>query len=391
LLAGDSLTLAGLTFTAGAYGASASQVASAFANLASGSTAAALNNPAPPVTTAFAVVPGALTTTSQLSGNFTSLVDGHTYTFLASGTFAATTANTTIAAIKGSVTAIKFYLNGALVDSISYGTPIDDTLFGVTVGATTAAQTNQAQSQFVAKLAALNNGATFIGSSASNGGNDQVQGGAGNDIFQGFAGNNYFDGKGGVNTAIFQSKAANYVITSSTVVDRTDPTGLNQVSATIVTDSVQSRDGVNTLVNVQRLQFSDMNVALDNGATQHAGQAYMLYKAAFNRTPDLGGLGFWIKALDNGADLINGVAQNFVKSTEFTNLYGANVSNQTFVGLLYTNVLHRPLDQGGNDFWVTALNNGTSRANVLENFASSSENATQVASLIASGILYTPA
>lgn len=391
MLAGDTLTLAGLTFTAGAYGATAAQVASVFSNIATaGATAASLNSPAPGLTTAYVVVPGALTTTSQLSGNFTSPVNGQAYTFLASGTFAATTAVSTIAAIKGSITGIKFFLNGALVDSISYGASIDDTLFGVTAGATVAAQTAQAQTQFVAKLGALNSGASFIGSNASNGGNDLVQGGAGNDTFQGFSGNNYFDGKGGSNTAIFQSKAANYTVSSTTVVDRTDPLGINQVSATIVTDSVPSRDGVDTLINVQRLQFSDSALALDIGPNQTAGAIYMLYQATFNRTPDAAGLGYWIAQLDKGANIVTNVAAFFVKSQEFIAKYGANPSNSSYVDNLYQNVLHRTGEADGIAYWNSQLDRGVvTKAFVLEQFATLPEGAALVAPTISHGITYT--
>ena len=49
----------------------------------------------------------------------------------------------------------------------------------------------------------------------------------------------------------------------------------------------------------ERLTFSDANIALDIDG--NAGQAHRIYKAAFDRAPDLGGLGFWINTLDNGA------------------------------------------------------------------------------------------
>jgi hypothetical protein len=187
-------------------------------------------------------------------------------------------------------------------------------------------------------------------------------------------------GSNGINTAIYSDAVVNYSVKINT--------GNTEVQHLVANDTPLMDASLN---NIQRLYFTDYNIALDIGKNQVGGEAYMLYKAAFNRAPDFGGLGFWIKALDNGADLINGVAQSFVNSKEFNDLYGINISNTAFASLLYTNVLHRPLDQGGYDFWVTALNNGTSRANVLENFASSAENVAQVASLIASGILYTPA
>ena len=396
LTAGDSLSVAGLTFTAGANGATAAQVANAFASIAVGTTADTANNSPMTMSSAYVVTPGVQTTATSLSGYVTSPVDGKTYTFLAAGTFTVTAAITTIAAIKGSVTGIKYFLNGALIDSISYGTGLDDSMFGVTyvanpTQAQVVAQRAQASLQFNNVLSLVDGGASFIGSSASNGGNDQAQGGAGNDTFIGYAGNDYFDGKGGVNTAIYRGAFNDYVITSGTTTDRVDPTGLNQVAAITVMDTVANRDGTDTLVNIQRLQFSDANLALDVGPTQKAGSVYMLYQATFNRTPDAAGLGYWIAQLDKGKDITSDVANFFVNSPEFQAKYGANSSNASYVDNLYQNVLHRAGDTGGIAFWNQQLDNHLmSKAAVLENFATLPEGAGLVGTAIAHGINYQP-
>jgi uncharacterized lipoprotein NlpE involved in copper resistance len=49
--------------------------------------------------------------------------------------------------------------------------------------------------------------------------------------------------------------------------------------------------------NIKRLQFADRTVGLD--ITGNAGQIYRLYQAAFDRKPDLGGLGFQIAAIED--------------------------------------------------------------------------------------------
>ena len=323
--------------------------------------------------------------------NFTVSSGGNTYTGVLKGNFSFNGPISTLDQVSGVLTDSTLYKNGFIKehDVITQGTDLIKWIF---------TPTNVAQ--YIDQASTLNSGVTFVG---SQGGSqvygDTLIGGTGNDSFTSFAGKltdpvhngAYFDGKGGLDTAIMQGKVADYKIVTTTFTDDTDMSYKAQVTGWQVADSVANRNGITRLVNVERLHFTDYNIALDIGKNQVGGEAYMLYKAAFNRAPDFGGLGFWIKALDSGADLINGVAQSFVNSKEFNDLYGANISNTAFASLLYTNVLHRPLDQGGYDFWVTALNNGTSRANVLENFASSKENADQVASLIASGILYTPA
>ena len=402
MTAGQTVSIAGLTFTAGATGATDIQVANAFASIAVGNTADTLDNSPLTMASAYVVTPGVQTTATSLSGYITSPLDGKTYTFLAAGTFTVTSgtggsaANTTIAATKGSVTSFQLFYNGSLIDTINYGAPVDDSMFGVTdVTPVTAAvlvtQRAQAAQEFNKIKSLIDSGGTFIGSNASNGGNDQVQGGSGNDIFTGNTGNDYFDGKSGANTSVYRGLYADYTINSVTTTDRTDPAGLSQVSAISIADSVAGRDGTDTLVNTQRLKFADTTVALDIGATQNAGAAYMLYKAAFNRAPDATGLGFWIQGLDNGANLVDGVSANFITSPEFGRLYGTSPSIDTFVNLLYQNVLHRTPDANGYAFWTAGLNatdNLHMRAQILEDFASSPENIAQVGTLIAHGIQY---
>ena len=142
------------------------------------------------------------------------------------------------------------------------------------------------------------------------------------------------------------------------------------------------------LFSIERITFSDTSVALDiNGV---GGQAYRIYQAAFARTPDPGGLGFWIKAMDGGAS-IKTVAQEFMKSAEFIGMYGATTSNTAFIEKLYQNVLRRPGDQGGIDFWVKALDaNNADRATVLAQFSESPENQSALATIIGNGFEFLP-
>jgi Domain of unknown function (DUF4214) len=195
-----------------------------------------------------------------------------------------------------------------------------------------------------------------------------------------------FFGGDGVDTAVFNQKAANFTIATASVwnyvTQKSDLPGFS------VTDKTKT---INTLyVNqVERLQFTDFTVALDTGAKQTAGSGYMLYKAAFNRTPDAGGLGYWISNMDSGMSY-NDVAKNFVTSTEFKMAFGgSNPSVNTLVTKLYNNVLNRTPDAGGLAFWQDKLNTGWSTADVLGFFSTSAENVTNVTPLIANGISYT--
>jgi hypothetical protein len=149
-----------------------------------------------------------------------------------------------------------------------------------------------------------------------------------------------------------------------------------------------SAGGTDTLQNVERLKFSEATVALDIDG--NGGQAYRVYQAAFNRTPDSGGLGFWINTMDSGASL-RSVAEGFVGSDEFKALYGTNPNNSQIVTKLYDNVLHRPSEASGFNFWLGVLDNkADTLAGVLAAFSESAENQAGLVGVIGNGFAYTP-
>lgn len=130
-----------------------------------------------------------------------------------------------------------------------------------------------------------------------------------------------------------------------------------------------------TVYAVERIKFADTAVAFDHEGT--GGQAYRLYQAAFNRKPDIGGLGYWISQLDAGVNL-NVVADSFLLSEEFKVTYGSNLTNERFLTLLYNNVLHRNPDAEGFNYWSGILNSGVARSTVLIGFSESVENKAQI-------------
>jgi hypothetical protein len=163
------------------------------------------------------------------------------------------------------------------------------------------------------------------------------------------------------------------------------PYGYTSIALT----NILGKEGTDILTNIERLKFTDTNLALDISKDQTAGSAYMLYKAAFNRQPDVGGLGFWINKMDGGMSY-DTVAQNFVNSAEFKTAFGgSNPSVNTLVTKLYNNVLNRAPEVGGFIFWQGKLTTGGwTVANVLGYFATSAENVANVTPLIANGIAY---
>jgi len=150
--------------------------------------------------------------------------------------------------------------------------------------------------------------------------------------------------------------------------------------------------GRDTLREIERLRFDDRIYALDTDG--NAGQAYRIYKAAFNRDPmngDKGGLGYWIAQIDKGMDLIE-VSARFVDSNEFRTLYGANPTNDQFLTNLYMNVLGRQPEASGFNWWLNELstNPEKTKGKVLADFAESAENKAAVIDLIGTGITYEP-
>ncbi|MBC3832055.1 DUF4214 domain-containing protein [Undibacterium amnicola] len=203
-------------------------------------------------------------------------------------------------------------------------------------------------------------------------GDDHIEAYSGSDTILNSAGNDYFHGGSGLDFLIMAGDIDEYNISGS----------LNNF---MIKDKL-GEEGTDQVVQIERLLFDDYALAFDvNGA---AGQAYRLYQAAFDRKPDLEGLGYWINKLDDGMNLTR-VANEFYRSAEFQTLYGSYTSNASFITTLYQNVLHRAPDHGGFDYWNYKLNSGDmSRAEVLVSFSESAENQAQIIGQIQSGIEY---
>ena len=197
-----------------------------------------------------------------------------------------------------------------------------------------------------------------------------VSGGtSGNDRFVAQSGSEDFDGGAGLDTVVYGGAKGSYMIQAGTTLHVTDSSGSD------------------TLSSIERIVFADGALAFDTAGI--AAQAYRLYRAAFNRTPDDRGLGYWLAQMDKGAALRD-VSRSFITSNEFKDLYGASPADTVFVDLLYQNVLHRAPDTDGAAYWLKVLAGGQLREDTLAYFSESAENSGAVASLIANGIGYTP-
>ncbi|MEZ5376105.1 MAG: DUF4214 domain-containing protein [Acidimicrobiales bacterium] len=90
------------------------------------------------------------------------------------------------------------------------------------------------------------------------------------------------------------------------------------------------------------------------------GDTMRLYRAFFDRDPDVVGAKYWLAQSQNGIDY-DEVAWGFANSTEFRQTYGDGITNYQFLDVVYTNVLGRTPDADGFDYWLAQLNNGLDR------------------------------
>lgn len=149
-------------------------------------------------------------------------------------------------------------------------------------------------------------------------------------------------------------------------------------------DVSDSDDDTSYFFGVERFDFGNEILALDLDG--NAGQAYRLYQAAYDRTPDRAGVSFWTEVLDIGHSL-QFVADHFVTADEFVEKYGANPTDVQYIDLLYSNVLDRMPDAAGYDFWVDKMvEEGLTRADLLIEFSESDENQDKVFPQVHEGI-----
>ncbi len=125
----------------------------------------------------------------------------------------------------------------------------------------------------------------------------------------------------------------------------------------------------------------DLVEALRRGTdnTTNVDPAARLYRAFLGRTPDAGGLTFWVGRRRTGTWTLTRMADSFASSSEFTRKYGS-LTNREFVTRIYTDVLGRAADKGGVDYWTAQLDSGRrTRGAVMVGFSESNEYKTKQA------------
>jgi hypothetical protein len=94
------------------------------------------------------------------------------------------------------------------------------------------------------------------------------------------------------------------------------------------------------------------------------------YQLCLGRDSEPEGLNNWVDSLTTGVNSGADVAYGFVLSSEFNN---RSTSNEEFVTILYQAFFNRDPDSGGYSYWVSQLNAGLTRIEVLDGFIYSLE------------------
>lgn len=198
---------------------------------------------------------------------------------------------------------------------------------------------------------------TLIGGAGS----DRLFGDAGNDILIGGAGSDLMDGGAGIDTAVYSGVRRQYVTSATTV------SGNNE--------------GADTLLSIEYVRFVDGTITYDPASA--SAQVMRLYSATLDRRPDQAGLEANVAALATLG--LEGLANTFAASAEFEARFG-RLTNEAFVEQMYRFALGREGDPAGIDHWITAMNNGATRGQIVAAFSESSENKIRTAITLNNGL-----
>ena len=138
-----------------------------------------------------------------------------------------------------------------------------------------------------------------------------------------------------------------------------DPGGVTHWAGQLDSGAMTRAQLVQTYFNSEEFQGSFAPIA-------------RLYLAYFLRTPDYGGLQYWIDYYRSGHTLAQ-ISFEFSRSPEFDLQYG-KLDNPSFVNRVYNNVLGRNADPGGLQYWTEQLHSGAmNRGQVMLAFSESPE------------------
>lgn len=114
----------------------------------------------------------------------------------------------------------------------------------------------------------------------------------------------------------------------------------------------------------------------ETGCEGHSDSVARLCTAGLGREPEEGGFEFWMDRYSTGSMGLLGMANYFAASPEFGVKFGS-LDQAGFIDQMYLNVLKRPADAGGLEYWDGRMTSGLTRGQLLMNFSESPENITR--------------
>lgn len=201
-------------------------------------------------------------------------------------------------------------------------------------------------------------------------GNESIYAGAGNDSITGGIGNDYIDGGAAQDTAVYLSNSNLYQIANNngtwTVIDKT------------------GKDGTDTILNVEVIQFPDKSIALDLAG--NAGKTAKLLGVVFGKesvkNPVFIGIG--MTYLDKG------MSYEDLASLALT--AASATTNDKIVTLIWTNIFGSAPSSDQKSPFVKMLNDGMPAGSLVQMAAETPFNSTNInlVGLAQTGIEYIP-
>ncbi len=192
-----------------------------------------------------------------------------------------------------------------------------------------------------------------------------------NDILAGGAGNDVIDGLAGTDTVLSSGNRASYALSKT-------------ASGYALADG-RGRDGTDTLLNIERIKFADLGLALDVAATQSAGKAQLLLggvlgKDVLAQKKSLVGTG--IDLFDQGLSMreLSGTVMRLEIWGLLANGGNASASNTQIANYLLTTVFKAAPSAAALAASVAALDTelGAAQGTFLSQLVESAANQTQV-------------
>ena len=158
-------------------------------------------------------------------------------------------------------------------------------------------------------------------------------------------------------------------VTDSSVTWISDNPEIAEVDAN---GNVTGRSFGMTTISCKTADGSEITATCSVMVAQTPSEAFVahLYANCFGRAASGDEIRNWAGYIDDGSVTPGQVAASFCRSDE---LGGASLSNEDFMKIVYRTYMNREYDQAGLDSWVSLLNEGMSRDDVLEQFANTTE------------------